>query len=412
MRRSSRARAHRGGTLIYVVVAMVMLMGMAAVAIDVSMMYSARRRAQSVADAAALAAGPLLPSLTAAQQQAQNVAAANSASGGAFTITGITFATAASPTITLDDGTTATVAPNCAATVTGYINAPIGFGALLGYKPTSKDGKANTRSVSASATVMIDNVCSVPSGTGVVPIGIVADNPTSSDPTVAYISQLLTTASNSQAPLPNTYQTSCRQVVLQTGQWSSGKLTGSANGFVGNCGAIALGGSGTSAYCNAISTKTTQTCHVGDVISTTSGNVCSQTEQGISDRLSGCNATFTHNCDDYDSWFFGSCGYPIDYSIPAVQEGCSTHYFHQDPHRQELTDAHVMIVPLISQPGKNGKSGACVLAFGAFWLDVENCGYGNYNGAILGRFIGLTVPQSSGGGCVGAGSFIPPRLVK
>ena len=82
-----------------------------------------------------------------------------------------------------------------------------------------------------------------------------------------------------------------------------------------------------------------------------------------------------------------------------------------DPHRQELTDGHVLIVPIISQSAKNGTGPVTILAFAAFFVEQTYANKNN-NAIAQGRFIGLTLPTASGGTCAGAGDTTPPRLVR
>ena len=119
---------------------------MAALALDLAVIYGARQRAQEVADAAALAGGQLLPNTTQATAAANAVIAANNAGGRAFTVTGLT-----SPTsVTQDDGTTVTVGAGNSLMVQGSVDAPLAFGPAVGYQPLAH-GAANTLSVPAQA---------------------------------------------------------------------------------------------------------------------------------------------------------------------------------------------------------------------------------------------------------------------
>ena len=399
-RRRNRITARRGGVLVYVLCALVLLLGMAALAIDVAMLYAARRRAQNVADAAALAAGPLLPNATIAENAARQVATANNATGPAFTVTSVAPLSGTNTQVTLDDGTTLNLAGGAALTVTGYIDAPMSFAPVVGYRPTSQSGRQNTRSVSASATIIVRSACSLPGGIGMAPFGVVADDSVSTDPNVAYMADLLTTALNSQTPLPNTYQPLSRQVPLKVSRWQNGTLDSG-----GNFGALDLGGNGANAYRDAISTPTTRQFMVGEEIPTKPGNMVGPTQQGMSNRLSSSNTAFTHRYTNYIDWFFGDQSLPVDTSMPPVTDGNQTYYYRQDPHRQELSDARVMIIPLISQPSKNGRTNAVILAFAAFY--VESSG-----STVNGRFIGVMLPNGGNGSCTGGGAFQWPRLIR
>jgi Flp pilus assembly protein TadG len=397
VRRHYVTKSHTGAVLPIVLFALTALLGMAAVAIDLAAMYGARQRAQNIADAAALAGAKSLPDTSTATTVANQVISTNNSNGTTFTVTDITYTTANSPSITLDDGSTLNVGANNAITVTGYVNAPLSFAPIIGYSPTSNDGLAKTRSVSATATVYISNACTLPPGSPLAPFGVVADDPTSSDPSVAYMATLLSTATNSQTPAPNTYQPRSKQITLKVSQWQNGSMDSG-----GNFGALAIGGNGANAYKQAIGGRTSQAFSVGDWIDTEPGNMVGPTRQGVSDRLSPQNTQFTHRYNSYTDWFFGDQTMPIDTTKSPVTDGTTTYYYRQDPNRQDPNDAHIMILPLISQPSKNGRAQTQVLAFTAFF--IENTLNNDNNSVVYGRFIGLVSPTASGGACTGGGA--------
>jgi Flp pilus assembly protein TadG len=76
MRHTGRSSV-RGGVLVYVTLALLALLGMAAFAIDVTRVHLAAQRAQNVADACAYAGGALLPDAAAAKDKALTTAIAN-----------------------------------------------------------------------------------------------------------------------------------------------------------------------------------------------------------------------------------------------------------------------------------------------------------------------------------------------
>ncbi len=84
MHRCSKHR-ERGVVMVWVVVALMALMGMAALTVDVGQLVIAAQVAQDVADAAALGAGRELPEYSTAQSVALNLVAANNESMGGFT---------------------------------------------------------------------------------------------------------------------------------------------------------------------------------------------------------------------------------------------------------------------------------------------------------------------------------------
>ena len=77
-----RMNRQRGATLVLTALALAALLGAAALATDLAVIYGARRRAQEVADAAALAGGQLLPNTARATAAATAIIAANNADGG------------------------------------------------------------------------------------------------------------------------------------------------------------------------------------------------------------------------------------------------------------------------------------------------------------------------------------------
>ncbi len=135
---------------------------------------------------------------------ANQVVTANNAGGAAF------------------QGAAVTLGAGGAVTVQGYVNAPLSFAPAVGYAPSSTDGLANTLSVPATATAALQNVCSLPPGSPIAPFGVIGDDPTNTDPAVAYVSALL---SGAKTVTPGVYQPTSTQVVLSMNVWdSTGKL--------------------------------------------------------------------------------------------------------------------------------------------------------------------------------------------
>lgn len=133
-----RATDERGVVLVMVAILMVVILGAAALAVDLGSFYKAQRQAQSAADAAALAAAQVLPSATAAST------------------TGTSYVTQNYP------GATATVSVNTTvnqATVTVNANTPSFFGKALGL---TKE-KVTARAVASQTGITAQ--CSTP-GTG------------------------------------------------------------------------------------------------------------------------------------------------------------------------------------------------------------------------------------------------------
>jgi Flp pilus assembly protein TadG len=144
-------RNEHGAVLVLSVILMVVLLAMAALAIDVGQLYLARQRAQNVCDAAVLAGGKLLtgtddctgpgdkPAVAAKDCKDANNTAVTSWQVQGFTVE---FPT----TVTFDNGTTATCDLGDAIKVTGYVPVNYAFARIFGL--VSKD-------VHASATALL-----------------------------------------------------------------------------------------------------------------------------------------------------------------------------------------------------------------------------------------------------------------
>lgn len=349
-----------GATLPLVALTLTALLGVAALAIDVGTMTLARQRAQNVADAAALAGAANTASVNQASAAAGQVVAANNR-------TAMTF-----------QGLTAALGTGNAVTVQGYVNAPLSFAPAVGYAPQSREGLANTLSVPATATAAVQNICSLPPNSPVAPFGLIGDDPSNTDPAEAFVSALL---SGTKTVTPGVYQPASSQVTLKLNVWdSTGKLV-----QVGNFDPLQTSGSGAS-YLNTMYQTSDQTLSVGRSLTTVplpyDNNVL--TQQGVAARLSPTDTAYTHASATYDIWFNG---------------------------KQEQTEGHLMLLPVISQAVKNKPGSVTIIAFAAFWVDTPYPVNPLSNYIVRGRFIGLTVPGGSGGSCSGAGDVTLPRLM-
>ena len=399
------SKPQQGSVLPLTLFLLVALMSMAALAVDLGLMYHARQQAQDIADASALAGGRLLPNAQSASSVASQMVAANNGSASAWTATNPT-------TVTQDDGTTVTAKPGHALLVQGYVNAPLSFAPLIGYAPTSRDGAANTVSVSARAGVLVQTVCGLPSGAPVAPFGLIGDDPNSTDPAVVFLNKVL---SGGQTLLPGVYQPVSSRVTLKINVWDSAGTLKMAGSFDPLQISAATGRS----YASAISSMDDQALATGQSLSTQTGNQIVQTEQGVAARLSASNGQFTHRYavnpanqshSIYAEWFFGDHTQPVDSSQPPVNDNGTTLYYHQDPHRQELSEAHLLVLPIVSQGAKGKPGSATLLAWASFF--VEQVYSDGSNQIVQGRFIGLTLSTGSGGACTEAGDLTPPRLVQ
>ncbi len=347
-------KTQRGATLPLVLFLLTGLLGAAALAIDLNVMGAARQRAQVVADAAALA-GAASPASASASASA--VIAANNAVGTAFT------------------GATVTTASGGAVTVHGSVNAPLSFAPAVGYAPTGADGSANTLTVSASATASLPPACALPAGMPVAPFGLIGDDPANTDPAVAFISGVL---SGAKTLTPGVYQADSTQLMLRINLWnSSGVLT-----VPGSFDPLLISGAG-AGYQSTILHLSDQALSAGQALSTPAlaYDNAALTQAGIAARLAPTNTQFTHTAATYAAWYSGG---------------------------QPQTDAHLMLIPIVSQAVKNKPGNVSVIAFATFFISqpVQDTS----SNIVYGRFIGLTMPGASGGVCTGAGTLTPPHL--
>ncbi len=362
-----RIRTHRGATLPLVVFALTALLGMAALAIDLNMMALARQRAQAVADAAALAGAGAAQTGTADAGVGPVVAANNAGTSSAF------------------QGAVVSTGGDGSVSVAGYVNAPLSFAPAVGYAPSGADGTANAVSVRASATALVGNVCALPPGMPVAPFGVIGDDPANTDKAVAYVSALL---SGAKTVTPGVYQPASQQVVLKLNLWDqSGKLV-----VPGSFDPLLTSGTGAS-YFDTIRQTSDQAVSAGQVFQTPPlpYDDANYTRQYLAARLSPSNTAYSHAYVAYDAWF-GAGG-------PEMPDGA---------HPED----HLLIVPVVSQAVKNKPGNVTVLAFATFFVDQPYPKGLPGNGIALGRFIGLTIPTGSGGGCLGAGSKTLPRLTQ
>lgn len=361
----SKGKHQTGATLPLVVFVLTALLGVAALALDIGLMEGARQRAQNVADAAALA-GAQNPGAESAA--AASVTSANNANGSAF---------GGGTTIVNGDGSV---------TVRGYVNAPLSFAPAVGYAPTAMDGAANTLSVYAGATAAMQNVCGLPPGMPVAPFGVIGDDPSSTDPAIAYVSALL---SGAKTLTPGAYQPVSSRVTLKLNVWSN-----STGNLIqpGNFDPLLISGAG-AIYGDTIRQTSDQTLSAGQALPTAPPplNGTDTTRQYLAARLSPSNTAYSHKYATYDTWF--AAGSPL---LP------------DNLHPED----HLLIVPVVSQAVKNKQGNTTVIAFGLFFIDQPYPVGTTGNGIALGRFVGLTIPGGAGGSCAGAGGKTPPALLQ
>ncbi len=357
--RSLRLRsisAQRGATLPLVLLLLTGLLGAASLAIDLRLMGLAKQRAQAVADAAALA-GAAMPG--APEIAAGSVVAANDGAGAIFTSTSVTADASGS------------------VTAQGTVNAPLSFAPAAGFTPHGSDGSANTVTVSASATASMLSACGLPPGMPVAPFGLIGDDPANTDPAVMQVTALL---NGTKKLTPGAYQPATAQVMLRLNLWdSTGKLL-----TKGSFDPLMTSGTG-AGYQSTILHLSDQPLSANQPLSTTSViyDNTALTRTGISARLAPSNTQFTHLSLTYDAWFNG---------------------------HQEQTDAHLMLVPIISQAVKNKPGNVTIIAFALFFISQPATDA--TNAVVYGRFLGLSLSGASAGVCANAGVVTPPRLTQ
>lgn len=359
-----QGQGRRGAVLPLVLFALVALLGVAALTLDIGMMEWARQRAQNIADAAALAGGQKLATTGGASDAATQVVAANSADGAGLS------------------GVAITVDPGRSVTVQGTVDAPLSFAPVVGFAPRSVSGLPNTMSVPAAATVSQENLCSLPAGSAVAPFGMIGDDPTSTDPTVAFVSALL----NGTKTLPvGGYQSSGTQVNLNLILWNR------ATGMIQQSGSfipLLLSSSGTS-YFDSIKTTTDQPLAAGQTLqnATVLFDDTAGTRLYLAARMSYSNGNYSHKYATYEAWFAAGAQAQPEGGLPAD---------------------HLLIVPVVAQSIKNKLAPVTILAFAAFWVDQPFLS-GTTNSIARGRFIGLGIP-GGGGTCAGVGGKTLPHL--
>ena len=361
----------RGTTLVFLSFALAGLCGVSALALDEGYMWYARNKAQMVADSAALAWA------TSGNSDARTkVITAYQSHGARFTL----------------DTVKTNNTDKTKFIVYGTVQSPAVFGGVVG------QGRGTAVPAHATAT-------SLPAGKvySSAPWGPVADQPnpdSSLDPTLRsdliFLNSLLT-----NPPANFTYQT--RQITLK-----AINMSGSTIGTMGNFGAIDLtAANGGNDYRTNIGYNSSDPIEVGDQLTTLTGNKVGPTQQGMTDRLNptlyppnGMNSTYVTSSNPYNDWFYGRSTYPLDYT------DSSGNRYYKDPSRQDVNDDHLVVLPLITTPGKNGSAYVTVLGFAVFFIENTNPG-GNSQNVVTGRFVGMNIAGAAGGnpGAVGSTGY-------
>jgi hypothetical protein len=355
----SRRKSQRGATLLFLTLSMTGLCAVSALALDEGYMWYARNKAQKVADSAALA------------WALQNSATARDRVISAYQNHGAKFILNSSKT----NATPTTF------TVYGTILSPSVFGQVVGRGATNVPAHATATALPAGRVYSS------------APWGPIADQPNPDpalDPALRsdliFLNSLLT-----QPPANFTYQT--RQITLK-----ATTMSGSTISAMGNFGALDLvGASGGNDYRANVGYNSSEMISIGDQISTLTGNKVGPTQQGMGDRLNptlsppnGMDSTYVTSSSPYNDWFYGRSNYPVDYT------DASGKVYYKDPYRQDVNDDHLVVLPLISTPGKNGSATVTVLGFGVFFIENTSPS-GNSQNVVTGRFVGMNIAGAAGG---------------
>jgi len=270
-------KEEKGSIMLLLCLALTVLMGIAALAVDVGNLYSVRTRLVNTADSAALAGVALLPKNPAeAATTAKEFAQKNGVSDCQVSIEN----------------------DNKKITVTVQQQVPYFFARALGF---------TTEMVNAIAAAQ---VAPLSSATGVIPFGIEKQK---------FVFHQLYTLKE-----------------------------GGGNGYSGNYGALALGGTGASNYLSNIIYGYQGTLHVGDWVSTEPGNMSGPTSTGVNSRINNSTDGSTYN----------------NYS-----KNCS----------------RVVTVPILDSLDVNGRKDVEIVGFAKFFLQGVG-GQGN-NNYVTGYFL-------------------------
>ncbi len=237
-----RARAEsreRGQAMVLFAFALVALCGLVGMSVDVGQIVYNRTRMQAAADAAAIAAAQDLPSVDAATTTANTYMANNGA-------------TLAASTIQFSQ----TYGANDTVRVTAGKSVTYTFLKVIGLSGTNVTATAKARAANYSG------------GSGLVPWGLIASNNNNSNllQNACYLGQV--------GGVPQ-----FQQNVSCTMKYGAGTNAG------GDFGSLALDGTGSSVYRDAIGNGSNNPYKVGDLVEPQTGNMQGPTNQGITDRF-------------------------------------------------------------------------------------------------------------------------------
>jgi len=404
MNRRRTAKHQRGVTFVFLTLSIVALCGVAALAVDEGLMWTARNKAQVVADAMALAierdltastdASVISAAQSSAATDADNIAKAYSSNGNIQVVRNttdshyevITFPSTYSPDCGSGDTCTAQTLTNNGqiATVSVTVKAPAAFGAVFGRSSVN---------VKAHATVITAPVGGYRNAVPWAPVAS-ESNPNTGDSSLDADLLWLYDIAHGITPVdgkpttPDVYQT--KEIILKATD-----MSGSTVQSPGNFGAVDLiGASGGNDYRTNIGYNSSQDIEIGDTITLLTGNKVGPTQQGIDDRLS-TNTTpsngMNHNFTNYDDWFYGRSTYPakLDKNGNPMVDATTGHTIYNDPYIQDPHDARIAVLPLIRAPWKTGSASVTVIGFAVFF--IEQKATGNSQNVVVGRFVGMSL---------------------
>ncbi|MBP2626277.1 MAG: hypothetical protein H6Q68_988 [Firmicutes bacterium] len=276
-------REEKGAAIVIVALSMTVMMGFAALIVDVGNMYLNKTRLVNMADAAALAGVQDLPGdPQSAVDSAYSYAAQNGMDGD---VVGVSISN-----------------NNTVLTVNANRTVPFFFGKVF---------EMISANVGARAVAAIRPITGA---SGVVPFGV----------------------AKQQFIYGQTYTLK----------------EGGGSGYSGNFGALALGGSGSPVYQNNIKKGYSKQLHIGDWVSTETGNMSGPTSEGVDYRMA------------------------LDPAATFETKGEGS--------------PRILIVPVIDSLDVNGRSDVLIVGFAAFFLEgVGESGNDNY---VTGKFMQMVIP--------------------
>lgn len=338
-------RGEEGATLVFLAIILLVLLGVAALSMDLGMLYIGRQMAQNACDVAAISGGALLTGQPSCATQsappalaAQQIASANNQLSPTWQVlvpdssnpgVEVTFP---SGSVTSDSGASVAVNLGQAIRVRGYIKVNYGFARIIGFAQTP---------VYATSTVVIQPVNGL---TSALFVPLVVSNTT-------------VFGANGVGG-------------LEFGQQATLKTTSWQDNFIGsgNFGAIVVPGDGPGAsdFSSRLagdSQATTISASPPTTVDTKTGNMQGPTYQGLSDRLAKeTDSRFTNDSTAWSNW------------LGAYNSTTGTF----------PSTWRIMLVPIVQDPPapQNGKSQVTIIGYAGFFIESAP-----KNQPVVGRFI-------------------------